>query len=315
MESFLTCCSRLMTVHLIGAIRNIRIDHGYCTVTNNRLTYSKFFEELSHLDITVDCKKFISAAKSCKYDLSGIRQTEHNLIITKGKFRAQMNLQNAVEFPIVTQDLKYESLGLKAFEVLKKLRPFASTDASRPWSCSILFDTRYAHATNNVIISRVPFVTPRSFALPIVAFDEILRASESIVGVGIGPSSVRFTFANGMVLTSSLMADPWPDLDKVYIKSNNPPAVHPELKEAIEYLVPLCDGMRLPKITFCKDGVKTQDGTTSAEYSGIELPEGYFHAVPLLEVLKVATHIDFSMYPKACYFKGEDIDGMIVGMR
>lgn len=45
------------------------------------------------------------------------------------------------------------------------------------------------------------------------------------------------------------------------------------------------------------------------------LGEGWFSLTMLKRVAEVATHADFSYYPSFCPFKGELLEGVIIGVR
>ena len=91
--------------------------------------------------------------------------------------------------------------------------------------------------------------------------------------------------------------------------------IEPGMRKAIESLVPLCANLAVPQINLSADGMSTVEGDSQAHYEGYSFPEGSFHSVPLLEVLKVADEVDFSAYPKPCYFKGRVVEGVLMGLR
>lgn len=314
MQHYFDLAKKLLTVHNTGMLKCIRIRNGICTVSNSKLSYITFIEDFIHLDVCVDAKKFMAACEGAGYEAK-IKQTNEFVTFSKGSFKAKISLVKDPypEFVVRGDNV---SLDVTAFNALKKLQPFISTDVSRLWSCGVMFDTKHAYATNNVVAARTRLSTPRKFTLPAFTLTELLRASVEVVRISMNDNAVRFELSNGVALQSSIMNMPWPDIESIIDTAVcDAPPVPVNMKKGIESLVPLCDNMSIPRINLDENGMATADGNSQAAFSGHSFPKSSFHATPLLEVLKVATHLDVSTYPKPCYFKGPIIDGVIMGLR
>src|SRR4030065_630142 len=119
------------------------------------------------------------------------------------------------------------------------------------------------------------------------------------------------------------------------------------LAEAVRKVLPFCPNPKIPVVQTGSEGVSTLDGEMSATCglyelrqtrkspvlqtgSGVlstldgemratcgllEFPETRFRAEPLLTVLESAWYIDLSTFPGACYWRGANIDGGLVGLR
>lgn len=314
MQEYFNLAKKLLTVHNTGILKCMRIRNGLCTVSNSKLSYVTFIPDFEHINATVDAKKFIAACEGAGY-LPTIKQTDKMLSISKGSFKARIALAEEM-YPEILVRGETVSLSLETFNTLKRLQPFASTDVSRPWACGIMFDTQYAYATNNVVAARVRLDTPRKFTLPAFALTELLRASADVVRVTMNDNAVRFELSNGISLQSSLTNLEWPDVGLIIDRAKAPGMlIEPGMRKAIESLVPLCANFAVPQINLSENGMSTVEGDSQAKYEGYSFPQSSFHSVPLLEVLKIADTIDFSAYPKPCYFKGKVVEGVLMGLR
>lgn len=313
MQNYLIAAMRLVSNASLEKLKCIRIENGFCTITNGRMTYTSFISEFSHINALVDAKKFNAACAGTGYSPT-IKMTNKRLTVLSGGFKARIPLQDPEGFPSIVVRGDTVDLGLETLQTLRILRPFVSTDASRPWAGSILFDKRHAYATNNVVIARVRAVTPRSFNLPIVAYDELIRGVHAITRVSMTDNAVRFDLANNISLHTNLVDAKWPDISSIIVDTNPPPVPDDMLKN-VEMIVPLCATASVPRINLRGTGMYTEDGATQGMVEGTSFPSSSFNAIPLQDVLRVCTHIDFSTYPKPCFFKGPAIEGAIVGLR
>lgn len=283
-------------------------------ITNSRLSYTTYIEQFKHLNILVDARKFLAAVRGTKFDPT-IRVTEKFVVISKGKFRARIQLQNPEPYPVFAVSGDETDVGVD--RALRRIQPFISTDASRPWACSVFFDGQYVYATNNIVLVRQPFETPFSFVLPSFAFDELLRATADVSRVTITRNAVRFIMKNKMSLHSVLLTDKWPDVAALIETARADTQSIPEgMKAGVEAMVPLCDNMQVPRINLHENGMSTEEGSTAAKYEGWSFPRASFNAKPLLDVLAIADTINFNAYPGPCFFTGPgDVEGVMVGLR
>lgn len=288
-------------------------------ISNSRLSYTTYVEQFKHLNILVDARKFVAAVRGTKFDPT-IHCTDKFVVISKGKFRARIQLQDPTPYPTFAVTGDETDIGVETFRALRRLQPFVSTDASRPWACGIFFDGEYVYATNNIVLARQPLIVPYSFVLPAFTFDELLRATSEVSRVTITRNAVRFIMANGVSLHSVLINETgrWPDVRRL-IENQDTFGRQPipeGMKAAVETMVPLCDNMQIPRINLHAKGLSTEEGSTAAKYEEWEFPEASFNAKPLLDVLAIADQINFESYPGPCYFTGpNNIEGLVVGLR
>ena len=85
--------------------------------------------------------------------------------------------------------------------------------------------------------------------------------------------------------------------------------------DEIKKLIPFCPDIKHPTVVFKEGCVSTQDGEQSAEIGFECAAAGIYNIERLLEVLAVATYWDPTTYPRPVFFKGDKIQGLIVGIR
>jgi len=314
MKEFLTTAVRLLSTTTTGPLAGIRIWNGGVMITNSRLSYTAYIEQFKHLNVLVDARKFVAAVRGTKFD-PAIRTTEKFIVVSKGKFRARIQLQDPEPYPVFAVQGHEVDIGVD--RALRRIQPFISTDASRPWACGVYFDGEYVYATNNIVLVRQPLHTPHPFVLPGFAFDELLRATSELSRVTITRNAVRFIMSNGISLHSVLTENKWPDVAALIESARADTQPIPEgMKAGVEAMVPLCDNMQIPRINLHENGMSTEEGSTAAKYEEWSFPQGSFNAKPLLDVLSVADSINFAGWPGPCYFTGPgNIEGIMVGLR
>jgi predicted acyl esterase len=106
----------------------------------------------------------------------------------------------------------------------------------------------------------------------------------------------------------------WPAVEDMFdqIDFDSLPKLDGTEKDAVERLLPFVPDKRMPVINFEGDRISTMEGAMEAEietHCGV----GSFHATPLLEVLKVATHLNVDAHPRSP-FKGPSVQGIIAGV-
>lgn len=264
---------------------------------------------------TVKADKFIKAIEACKgtpvFDLTPTGK----LSVKAGRFKAYLSTLPASDYPVVSQEGIMVDLKPNFISALKAIKPFISEDASRVWSTSILFSGGYIYATNNVIVARVPYELDYEFdvILPTDTVTRILDIGEMPTLCYIADTSMTLEYGK-MWLRTQLTNARWPNVTQFFDEFALNVPVPDDLRDAVERVRDFCANEKFPVIKL-GETVSTDSAEEGAHMDGFALPESSFHADQLVKVLSVATHIDFSTYPKPCLFKGNDIEGLIVGIR
>lgn len=265
------------------------------------------------LNVTVPADKFYRAVKMCGAKLNIKTTPTGRLSMTCGKFRALLTMLPNESFP--KMEIKNDSfLNCEGIiPVIKKLKPFISDDASRQWSRSILFKDGYAWATNNVIVARIKVNFEWEGAIPVLAINEIIRLNEQPLGIAINENYVCFKYNNDVWLRATTCGEPWPEISSV-VKECDAEPIPKYFIETLNALLPFCEDPKYPFFTLGKEGIHTDSLDTGASVDLTSFPDSKFRAENLINVANIATHIAFSSYPNPCYFKGDGIDGALVGV-
>jgi DNA polymerase III sliding clamp (beta) subunit (PCNA family) len=306
------------TKDLLPVLTHFHIYDGRVQGGNGRIAIDAPCPELAGFDCTVPAERFLKAVDACDGEPRLKLTAGGKLIVSKGKFRAMLPLANHAAFPKITREHKHsvQTPRAKLLPVLRKLYSFIGEDASRAWSCGVFFSGGYAWATNNVVLARVPYDEPRAYILPIFAVDELLRIGQEPAAIENEDNALSFGFVDGWWMRCQKLEGAWPDV-AAFLPAQPSDSYAPAkaLADAVRKVQPFCPDPKHPVIQTGPEGVSTLDGDMSASVGHDGLPPGRFRAEPLLAVLDAAAGIDLSTYPKACYWRGAGIDGVIVGLR
>ncbi len=164
-------------------------------------------------EITVSAAKFYRAAKLCAGKFNYSITNNQRLHITKSKFRAliPMHEQRAYNRWVAMGGRIIEVDGL--LKTLKRLRPFISEDASRPWSRSVLFRDGYAYSTNNVVLARLPAPKIQETRIPVLAIDVLLELGMEPLSIEVSDRAIVFHFPGDMSHMARLVETKWPGVD------------------------------------------------------------------------------------------------------
>jgi len=296
---------------IVPVLTHFHVYDGRIQGTNGRLAIDAQCD--IELDFTVPAERFLKAVDACDSEPKLKITPGGKLSITRKGFRALLPLTPNENFPKVPPPTHNEHANLEGLlVVLRKLYPFISNDASRMWSNGVMFRDGYAYATNNVVLARIKYPMQDDFLLPVFAIDELLRIGSTPTSIAVGENCIYFSLGDAWIRCQKIDGE-WPNVDAM-ISPSECIELPNDFVKMIEKILPFCPDSKFPRICLNDGKVATDDGTMSAEMDCIEGMQGYYRAEPLLDVARVATHIDFSTYPAPCYFKGTDIEGILVGV-
>lgn len=309
------------TKDLLPVLTHFHIYNGRVQGGNGHIAIDAPCPELAGFDCTVPAERFLKAVDACDGEPKLKLTDNGKLTVSKGKFRATLPLADHTAFPKVEELPAVASFldGVAMpilLPILRKLQPFISTDRTRPWMCAVFINGGYAWATDNICMARIPCSLFQNFILPAFVVDELLRIEEEPTSIQSDVNSITIHFAEGWWMRAQKLHGEWPDVaalmpEKLGARSWPSQA----LATAVRKVLPFCPDPDYPVIQTGPEGVETLEGETSALVGYDDLPAGRFRAGPLLAVLDASTIIDLSTYPKACYWRGDDIDGVLVGIR
>jgi hypothetical protein len=274
---------------------------------------------LADHSFTAPAEKFIKAVIGCKGDPIIVYNDDGTIRVSHKRFRVTLPTLKVTDYP--RQEFKPED----AVEIetpsgfmtaLKKVLPFVSQDASRPWSLGVCLRPDYFYATNNVTMARVPVKWNGPIInLPRYVAQELLDIDQPIQEIWASTNSISFKF-KGAWMRAQLYTDAWPTgIVKMFDIEREFEKVPEGLLDAVEQLLPFCPDVKFPTIYFKPDGITTATGLQSAELGFDWHGVGIYRAEVLRLVLPVAREWTPSEYPKPVFFKGDGIEGMLVGVR
>lgn len=304
---------------VIRALTHICVHDGKLQGADSKIALETECPELAGFSFTAPAEKFVKAVTGCNGEPKIEVNADGTIKISRSRFRVTLPCLKTEDYPITafkTEDAVKITTSVGFLQALKKVKPFISQDASRPWSLGVWVSEGYVYATNNVSMARAPVEwNGPSLNLPGYAVDQLLDIDQPIDEIWASAAAVSFKFKNGW-MRSQLYVDGWPpsiasmfQADRVYEQ------VPDGLKDAVERIIPFCPDSKFPTIYFKDGGITTANGLQSAEIGFDWAGVGVYRAEILQLVLGVARHWTPQAYPKPVFFKGDGVEGMMVGVK
>lgn len=206
--------------------------------------------------------------------------------------------------------------------VLKKMRPFVASDATKAWALGVALEYGYAYATNNIAVAgaRIDSIGDIRAILPVWAVDFIIDREEGLTDWQWTESYVAFRWASGAWMRAQLINERFPEQASALVRSLEnyvpPQVITDEFRAAFNKAVDLCEGA----IHISNTHIGGTFGQANFQ-DGVEvdtLEEG-MHTIwaskYLKPVIAEATHWEPSSWPGKANFRGEHLFGIILGRR
>lgn len=301
----------------VPELSHFRIAGGRITGFNGQMALS------SPIDLDINAKPkaatFIKAVGAC-CDTVALNITKTGRLgVKSGKFKAYIEcLPEENETTIVLPEGEDIDVGENFIAAIKALAPFQAIDASRPWAMGIRLFGQSMMATNNICLVEYwhGHHIPIEVNIPKQAITELVRINETPTRVQLTKNSITFHFSDNRWLRSQLLVNQWPEnIQQMLDIESTPVIVQDDFFDSIQTLKPFLEDSG--KIFFTEQGVKTSlEEESGMSMDMLHLPDGAcFHHSQLMLLNGVSTEIDFSLYPKPCYFKAPNLRGVIMGMR
>lgn len=288
--------------------------------SNGRMVLDAPWDWEHDTDLNLPAGPFCKALD--RMDNPTMAMTDGKLVVKQGRMKATIPVSRdayprspATEEPFSPVD--WASLGAAWGKVL----PFVSSDASKPWATGILYRGGWVYATNNVVLIRAKCnLGPEEFDVPAAAAAQLLSLG-TVTGRHITKNAITFTLASGAWFRTARMDGAWPGVDGMLEQYDYGalPKLPDMLAEDVEQVLPFVPDPKHPVIRFVDGKVATLEGDMNAEVvnEGVAPGTTSYHAVPLGLVLRLASHMDFSAYPKPTPFANADgtVQGVIAGVR
>lgn len=300
----------------VPALTHFHICDGRVTGYNGKLCLS------APIALDVDCCPkaipFVKAVEACDETAQLHLTPSGKLSIRSGKFKAHVDTLEAQEFPNITPEGLHVDIDGKLLPALRTMLEFISEDASRPWSTGLLLDGDSAFATNNVIVAEMwlGYHFPYRVNVPRYAIREMIRIGAEPVGLQLSANSMTVHYDGDRWLRTQLNVDQWPNASELLnVKSTGAAYPFPDgFFEALEKIAPFTDEMS--RVFLLGDRVSTaaEEGT-SVDVVGLPPLAALFNHTMLSTLHGVATSIDLTAYPAPVPWYGDNVRGLIMGMR
>lgn len=300
----------------VPALNHYRIEAGFIMGFNGTVAICSPID--LQLTATPNAEQFYRALKSCD-DVVTITQTHNgNLRVKSGTFSATVDCLPE-PYPAVAPDGPAYAVKPGLCALLKKLVPIISNDPMHLWANGALFSTDGTITVTDGVVMAQAYTGDYVHGVcnvPAVALREIVRTGLDPVALQYGQNALTFHFDRGRWLRTTLFNAAWPlhKLDGILGRQSNAVAVPADFFAGVEKLIPFGDDFA--KLTFAggamgiTDAANTHRATVETPLSG----EGIYNARLLLKIKELAKWIDFSHYPAAALWSGNNVRGAIMPM-
>ena len=301
----------------VPALTHFQIADGRITGFNGKISLS------SPIALDLECCPkaipFVKAIEACT-DTAQLHLTPSGkLSVRSGRFRAHVDTVEVDVFPEVLPEGEFVELDGHLLPALRKILDIIGEDASRPWATGILLDGNSAFATNNVILAEhwLGYHFPYRVVLPKSTVKEMIRIGEEPVRMQLTAMSVTFHYEGDKWLRSNLISEQWPDVRELLEAHCADPKSLPKVEdtfwEGLETIAPFLDDSF--RVYLSEDSVRTSmEEGAHVEQCGEGLSGIYNHK--MLGLLRgLADRIGFAAYPERVSWYGENVRGLIMGMR
>lgn len=303
---------------LVPAMKHFKIEEGRITSYNGTVALS------SPIAFDIDCNPqaelLFRAIESCEETVTLYMTPGGKLGVKSGKFRALVPCIEETTLHPEPQGNEFECDGEVLLQAFRRLEPVIGDDAARPWQAGVLLKNGFAFATCNVVL--VQYWLGQDFGhvvnVPGTAVREVLRIGEPPVRAQCSDTSLTFHFSGHRWVRCQLLPTEWPPIDRIVDKGWNTVPMDNRVFETMDKLKRFVD--KMGRVYFTEDLMHTEaDPTqgTAIEVDGLSESlkiKGIYNRDMFMLLKGLAEHVDFSHWPKPCYFQGERWRGAIVGM-
>ena len=260
--------------------------------------------------------------------------SKETLTIKKGRRKITIRLLEPEAVSLIDPVPPAIALPADFITQIKRIYPFISDDASRPWALTgWLHQVQDGHtvftATNNISVVEVDATLQKDFVfpegldtqLPNFALQFLIDRVEGLTHMGVAENRVSFYFIDGSQVTTQLFVQKMPEqvsaiVQDCYEEVNCGFKLTEEWQDAYKTIVQLSPEEVMLTATSMTAGRRQAVIEVEAQSPvphDTTKPASYWNPKFLTPVVDVATHIDFASYPKPSKFYGVGIRGLTIG--
>ena len=266
------------------------------------------------IDIDTDLS-FCCNAEKLKTILSNCNESDLKITVGKklniksGNFKSSIKLAEIESYPAVTNNSEMKDIA-SIIPDMKMLSKFTDPTDVRLFVHGVYLTKDGMSATNGHVAVKktIALDVESGVIVPTKSIDKFSALKEDINSIAIENQSIYFGFDGGFVFSKTIDTK-MPDISKFFCKVEDATLLS-DIKQPIQQISSLCFDSRTVLI---KDEIKTLDW--ESVISGFNYPECAFNVDYMLDIIDIADIIDLSKYPDACPFEGDNIQGIISGIR
>ena len=305
----------IATKDLVPALQHLQIKDGRVTGFNGTLSLSSPIA--IPFDVVPRADLFIKAVDACEEEVDITLTKSGRLKMVSGEMTAFVDCLTEWETAMPPPDGERVELKAPLLPVVKKLNPFISKDASRPWSRGIRLCKDSIHVTNNIILIQMYTGTPFPFEviIPDSTVKELIRIGEEPEAMGTDGNTLTFYYSDDRWLRTCIIDGGWPPVEQVFemYGKGKTKELPDDFFKRLRELVPFLSEDRS---VFFDQGIMTTDPHPE---TGVKFPTEIkrqlrFNADQLILLEDIVETIDLGNYPEPCFFKGAGLRGIIMGM-
>lgn len=307
----------------VPALTHYRVEDGFVMGFNGTVALCSPIP----LDITASphAEQFYRALKCCDDVVTITQQANGTIRVKSGKFSANVDC-TPEPYPAVAPDGPAYTVKPGMLAVLKKLLPLIGNDPLKLWMNGALFaQDSTVTVTDGVLLAQywLGDYVHMNCNVPAAAIKEVVRTGVDPIALQYGNNSLTFHFPDGRWLRTTLFNAAWP-IPTVQALLAGDAAYTPITEDffpGVEKLLGFGDDFTRIEAYHARDGefcgfqVTDATGTVRAKIDSDLWGAGVYNGKLLMRLRGLASHIAFSRYPKPVQWYGENVRGVIMGMR
>ena len=204
------------------------------------------------------------------------------------------------------------------FDSIKKFAPLMSLDASRPWAQGLRIVGNHTYVTNNIILAEYSHGSqfPLEIIIPAEFVKTVLKIDQIPIKAQATEHCLTFHYPEERWIRTQLVAGGWPaNLDKIF-RTEPGTRLSEDFFPALERLKPFMDDRG--RVFIFNDRIATtnvEEEGASVDIEETNLTGVLFHLEQLQLLHPIMTTINLASYPAPSAWYGENIRGVIVGLK
>ncbi len=287
---------------------NILISGGIVTA-QNEITGVSLDADIN-IDFCCSAKQLVSALNNCDPLDIDITAKNNKVFIKSGRFKSNIELVDIDSYPGIDQSGVAINVQHDILNKMNGITQFTDPNDVRLALRGVELSSGSVNATNGHVAVKKQIDDMDGFEpiiIPSKSVNMMAKVNAHIDTVSCNGNLVLFNFNDGY-LFSKVIDQKMPDISRILsdIKVKTDLLL---IADAIKSMNSMCD---VDRTVLIGNEIKTKSG--NASISGFDINDCAFNSDYLIKISEIADIIDFSVYPKACPFEGDDIKGAVVGV-